>query len=64
MSFFKFLIGDVTINAYGDKSGHLFNNTLFNVSTSTIGTGFTGRGKCLKVTAKAIPKDYMLRRLV
>jgi hypothetical protein len=42
MSVLKWLIGDVTIKTCGDKIGYLFNNNLFNVSTSGIGVAFTG----------------------
>jgi hypothetical protein len=42
MSLFKWLIGDITIKTCGDKIGYLFNNSLFNVSTSGIGVAFTG----------------------
>ena len=53
MSLFKWLLGDVTINMGGYQIGHLFNSTLFNVSTSALGTGLTGVN-CVKSTAKAI----------
>ena len=42
MSILKWLIGDITIKTCGDKIGYLFNNTLFNVSTSGIGIAFSG----------------------
>ena len=53
MSFFKKIIGDITILTFGDKVGHLFNNTVFNVSTSTFGVAFTGAG-CARSIFKGI----------
>lgn len=53
MGFFKWLIGDLTITTCGDKIGHLFNNTIFNVSTSGVGVAVTGAG-CARSFFKGI----------
>jgi hypothetical protein len=37
MSWFKI---DIALKTCGDKIGYFFNNTLFNVSSSAVGTGF------------------------
>ena len=53
MSIVKLLTGDIPIKTCGDKIGYLFNNSLFNVSTSGVGTTFTGIN-CVRSFAKGV----------
>jgi hypothetical protein len=50
---FSRLFGEITIKTCGNKVGYLFNNSMFNVSTSGVGTGVTGFC-CIKSLAKGI----------
>jgi hypothetical protein len=61
MSVLKWLLGDVTLNVGGEQIGHLFNSSLFNISTSAVGTSFSGIN-CVKATAKAIVSPSPLCR--
>ena len=39
---YSWLKAEITVKTCGDEFGHLFNNTILNVSTSTIGVAVTG----------------------
>jgi hypothetical protein len=53
MGLIKWLIGDLTIKTCGDKIGYLFNNSIFNVTTSGVGVCLTG-ASCAKSVCKGI----------
>lgn len=52
-SIIKLVTGDIVIDLGASQIGTAFNSSLFNVSSSALGTGFTGIN-CAKSTAKAI----------
>ena len=53
MSITSWLLGDITIKTCGDKIGYLFNNSMFNVSSSGFTVAFTG-ASCARSLVKGI----------
>jgi hypothetical protein len=54
MGVLKYILGDIIIRpVFGEKLGYLFNNSLFNVSTSGVGVAFTG-ANCARSFVKGV----------
>jgi len=53
MEFFKQIFESITIKTFGDKIGFLFNNSMLNVTTSSVGVAFSS-ANCARSFVKGV----------